>query len=300
MRVFVTGATGFVGSALVQVLVQAGHQVTGLSRSAEKDAALKALGANAVRGELSLGSGWQQTASDHDALVHAAVDYTTDTAALDRSALDTLLAAARTGRVRSLIYTSGVWVLGNCPQGAGEDASVAEPFAGVAWRPAHERRVLEAGRDALHTAVIRPGLVYGGHGSLFGPLFQSAASEGAAKFIGSGKNRWPTVHREDLARLYLRVLEAAGSGIFHGVDGSALTVEAIARAASEAAGAGGKTHALSLEEGRKLMGPVADALCMDQVVRAPRAQALGWTASRPDFAHAAKEAFAEWKKASGR
>jgi nucleoside-diphosphate-sugar epimerase len=299
MRVFVTGATGFIGEALVRALVQVGHKVTGLSRAEAKDAGLRALGATPLRGTLAEGKGWSAAAAEHDALVHTAFDYTSGPDA-DRAALDALLEAARGGTVKSLVFTSGVWVLGNCPGGADEQASTAEPLPMVAWRPVHEKRVLDAARSTLHTAVIRPGLVYGGHGSLTAGFFESATREGAARFVGDGANHVPYVHRDDLAQLYRKVLETAGAGVFHGVDGAALTVKQAAEAASRAAGAGGKTVAVPLAEARKAMGPLADALVLDQVVRAPRARALGWTPSRADFAQAAPEAFAEWKKAAGR
>ncbi|MBS2032506.1 MAG: NAD-dependent epimerase/dehydratase family protein [Deltaproteobacteria bacterium] len=299
MRVFVTGATGFIGQAVVNALLKAGHGVSGLARSDAKAAELEKAGAKAIRGDMAQPATWRAAAAEHDALVHAAVDYASDTPAKDRACIEGLIEAAQSGKAKSLVFTSGVWVLGNCPSGAGEDASTAEPFAGVTWRPAHEQRVLSAARETLHTAVLRPGLVYGGHGSLTGDWFATATKDGAARVVGDGKNHVPYVHRDDLAQLYRLVLEHAAGGIFHGVDGASLTQLEAATAASQAAGCNGKVNHVSREDAKKTMGGLSDALCIDQVVRAPRALALGWKPARASFASAAAEAFGEWKKAGG-
>jgi nucleoside-diphosphate-sugar epimerase len=165
----------------------------------------------------------------------------------------------------------------------------------VAWRPAHEKLVLDAAAGSLVTSVIRPGMVWGEKRGLFIPFLESAARDGAAAHVGPGENRWPPVHREDLALLYALVVEKRAGGLFHGVDGSAPRVKEIARALADAAGSGGKTHAVPLEEARQAYGPMADAMAMDQVVVAPRAAGLGWRPSRPSFPAAAKVAVAEWK-----
>jgi nucleoside-diphosphate-sugar epimerase len=215
----------------------------------------------------------------------------------DKAAIEALLAAARSATSqRVVVYTSGVWVLGATAQPVGEDGSTARPAPAVAWRPAHEQLVLGSAKGSLVTAVIRPGMVWGEKRGLFVPFLETAAKEGAAAHVGAGENRWPPIHREDLADLYRLVAERRAGGLYHGVDGSAVKVQDIARAASEAAGARGATRSVSVEEARKTMGPVADALAMDQVVIGPRAAALGWKAVRPRFPEAAKVAYHEWKR----
>ncbi|HME91822.1 MAG TPA: NAD-dependent epimerase/dehydratase family protein [Myxococcaceae bacterium] len=296
MRVFLTGATGYIGSAVVQAFRKAGHEVTGLVRSAQKEATLKAAGARAIRGSIQEPATYENVAREHDALIHAAFDYSSDGVAADRTVIETLLSAARGASTpRVLLYASGVWVLGNTGSSpATESASTERAPPVMAWRPGHERKVLQAASGNLLTAVIRAGMVYGDKGGLVSPEFERAAKEGAASYAGAGENHWSLVHREDLGRLYVLVAERRGSGIFHGVDGHPLRVAEIAKAISEAAGQGGKTRSIAIEEARRQLGPVADALCLDQLVIAPRSTELGWKPAYRDFLSSVQAAYREW------
>ncbi|HWP34947.1 MAG TPA: NAD-dependent epimerase/dehydratase family protein, partial [Thermodesulfobacteriota bacterium] len=213
-------------------------------------------------------------------------------------AVEALLNAARaSGRPRVVVYTSGVWVLGHTgDRPADETAPTDRPASLVAWRPGHERLVLEAATDALATAVIRPGLVYGGTRGLVSELFASAVRTGAARYVGDGRNRWSLVHRADLAQLYRLVLERGGRGVFHGVDGVPVRVADAARAASEAAGRGGATQSQAVEEARRELGPLVEGLLLDQVVVARRSAELGWQPTRRSFLESAAAAYAEWRQ----
>lgn len=296
MRVFVTGATGYIGSAVVQAFQKAGHEVTGLVRSAEKEAALKATGARPVRGSIKEPGTYENAAREHDALIHTAFDYGSDGVAADRTAIETLLSAARGASTpRALVYASGIWVLGNTGSSpATESASTERAPPIAAWRPGHERKVLQAASSNLLTVVIRSGMVYGDKGGLVSPEFERAAKEGAASYVGAGENHWSLVHRDDLARLYLMIVERRGTGIFHGVDGHPLRVAEMAKAISEAAGQGGKTRSIPIEEARRQLGPVADALCLDQLVIAPRSNELGWKPAYRHFLSSVHAAYREW------
>ncbi|HEV8663051.1 MAG TPA: NAD-dependent epimerase/dehydratase family protein [Candidatus Methylomirabilis sp.] len=292
-----TGGTGYVGSGIVRALVEAGHRVTGLVRSAEKEAVLRGLGATPVRGDLKDPPTYRGMAAEHDAAIHAGFEYSEKAVEADRIAIETLLAATKAGGgLRGVVYTSGVWVLGNTgDRPADEGASTAGAAPIVAWRPAHERLVLDAGRGTLATAVIRPGMVYGGKGGLVTQFFSSATKEGAAAYVGTGTNRWSLVHRDDLGQLYRLVVEKRARGVFHGVDGVPVAVADAARAASHAAGKGGATRSIPLEEARKQMGPVADALCLDQVVVTRRSAELGWKLKQDSFLDGVRPAFDEWR-----
>lgn len=295
MRVFVTGATGYIGSAVVRELTAAGHSVTGLTRLAERASYIRDLGGQALVGDLGQPESYAAEASAHDALIHVAVAESSARKAVDRMALETLLEAARTGGAGMLIYTSGCFVLGETGSTpAAEDASIAGAPEYTAWRPPHEVRILEAATPELATAVIRPGMVYGGKDGAFADMFATAERDGAAEFIGDGANRWSPVYRGDVARLYRLVAESAGRGIFHCAEGSARVGE-LAMAASRAAGAGGATKRVRVERARKDLGGLADALTMDQVMAWPRSRALGWEPEHAPFIESAESVYREWK-----
>jgi nucleoside-diphosphate-sugar epimerase len=273
--------------------VRGGHEVTALSRSEASDAAIRRTGAAPVRGALGAVAAAGRSAAGHDAFVHAAMDYGLGPPA-DREAIDALLAVGRAqNRPTAVVYTSGVWVLGETAAPAGEDASTARPAAAVAWRPAHERAVLAGAGGSVVTAVIRPGIVYGEKRGLVSPWFEQGRTRGWAETVGQGGNRWAFVHRDDLADLYRRVVESRASGVFHGVDGAPVRVADAAAAACRAAGGGGEVRPVSVEEARRGLGPMADALALDQVVTGPRSAALGWKPRRPSFLDAAAEAARE-------
>lgn len=301
MKIFLTGATGYVGRAVARALTGAGHEVTGLLRSARKSSlVVEELGGRPVYGDMTIPGSYRAEAAEHDALVHCAFRGEGDVIGSDRTALDALLDAARIGeRPRLVLYTSGCWVVGDTGgETVDESASLDAPADIVAWRPRHEEICLEAGgKDGFATAVIRPGLVYGGEGGLTARLFATAEEGGAAEVPGDGKQHWSFVHREDLGRLYARVVEEEASGVFHGVDDLPLPAATAARAASDAAGAGGAVRTVPLEEAREDLGPVADALCLDQRLSARRSTELGWSPERPSFGETAEEAYRDWTDA---
>lgn len=299
MKVFITGATGYIGSAVAAELLRAGHEVTGLTSSDARAEALERAGVRPVVGELGDPGSWRPAAVRAEALVHTAFDYgASDPVELDGLAIDTLLSAAGEGSgPRSFAYTSGVWVLGNTGDGPVDERSEpGDPFEIVAWRPAHEQAVLGAG-GRVAPAVIRPGVVYGERRGLMVRFFQAAEEDGASSYIGDGANRMALVHRDDAARLYREVLERGATGVFHAVDGTPVTMADAAVAAGRAAGASEEPRSVPLEEARKELGPVADALCLDQVVAARRsAEVLGWAPRYASFREGAEPAYREWKE----
>jgi nucleoside-diphosphate-sugar epimerase len=280
MRIFLTGATGYIGSAVLDALIKGGHDVTALVRHPEKAERVAQRGVRPVIGELSKPSYYVQAAEAADAIVHTARDHSKKGPAVDRQAIDALLAAAgrrRTaGQPAAVVYTSGVWVLGDTPEPATEDAPLRPP-ANVAWRPEHERLVLDSGSQGVRAIVVRPGVVYGGARGTIGDLLKDAAN-GLVRVVGEGKNHWPCVYDRDLADLYLRVVtNDSACGIFHATDEADESVEEIVDAIAAHAKTRPDVRHVPIEEARAKMGPVAEALALDQIVRSPRARALGWS-----------------------
>jgi nucleoside-diphosphate-sugar epimerase len=150
----------------------------------------------------------------------------------------------------------------------------------VAWRPEHEKLVLEGGaKGAVRTAVIRPGIVYGGSRGIIGDMLKDAAN-GLIRVIGTGKNHWPCVYDRDLADVYHRIAtHSDASGIFHANDEADERVNDIAEALAHHAKTPADIRHVPLEEARAKMGDYAEALALDQKVRSPRARALGWNPS---------------------
>jgi nucleoside-diphosphate-sugar epimerase len=279
MRFFLTGATGYIGSAVFEAGLRATHQVTALVRDPEKAQHVSSRGATAVIGELSRPASYAAAAEKCDVLIHAASDRKR-TQVVDREAIDTLMAAAERrvekGLPACVIYTSGIWVLGHTQGAAKEDAPV-DPPAHVSWRPDHEALVLEGSSSGrVRTAVIRPGIVYGGARGVIGELLKDARN-GLLRVVGDGRNHWPCIYDRDLADLYLRVaMSPDASGIFHVNDEADERVDDIVESISRHVRTRIDIRHVPLSEARTKMGTYADALALDQIVRSPRARALGW------------------------
>src|SRR5687767_3246025 len=146
MRIFLTGATGYVGSAVMEAVLRSGHDVTALVRDPEKAERMARRSVQPVIGDLSKPAGYTEAAEAADAIVHTALESSPRREKTDRLAIDTLLGAAArraaAGRRASFVYTSAAWVLGDTQGRATEDAAV-NPTPLVAWRPDHERLVLD-------------------------------------------------------------------------------------------------------------------------------------------------------------
>ncbi len=294
MRIFLTGGSGYVGSAVLDAFVRAGHQVDALVRTPEKAVEVQGHGGKPVLGDLTSPASYADAAASADGLVHAAIDYSARGPKIDAEALNVLLKLPSKPR-RFIIYTSGVWVLGNCPAPADETAPL-NPIEMVAWRPAHEQRILNAEAAGVRPIVIRPGLVYGGSRGIVGDVFKDAANS-LIRIVGPGENRWPLIYERDLADLYVRLATAAdASGIFHANDEGDERVNDIVAAIAAHAKTSPSVRRLPLTEARKKMGPYADALALDQIVRSPRARALGWNPTLHSVAGNAARLFEEWRR----
>jgi nucleoside-diphosphate-sugar epimerase len=305
MRIFLTGATGYIGSAVLDALVRAGHDVTALVRNNEKARRVAARGGHPAIGNLADVESYRGAADAQDGYIHTAFDYVSGRGpAVERAALEMMIASATRPRTagpratdtRFVVYTSGTWILGRTPEPAFEDAPV-NPIALAAFRPEHERLVLDAAGPRLRTAVVRPGVVYGGGAGMVGDIFKAAAN-GLVRVVGDGNNHWPTVYDRDLADLYARVAARDdASGIFHANDEGDERVNDIVEAVAGHLTMRPDVRNVPLEEARAKMGAYADALALDQLVRSRRARALGWAPTLHSIAGNAARLLHEWRGA---
>ncbi|MBZ5587693.1 MAG: NAD-dependent epimerase/dehydratase family protein [Acidobacteriia bacterium] len=303
MKVFVTGASGYVGSAVSAALARAGHEVFGLARTKQKAERLEAVEVSPVLGSMGDPSSYVGAARECQVLVHCAAEYSAAYFDLDRKTIDTCLAAAGdSAQTRLFVYTSGIWVYGDTGHEMVDEQSPLRPPAFIAPRVEHERLVLAATRGRVRTLVIRPGCVYGGRGGLTGSWFESASKEGAARIVGDGAFRWAMVHVEDLADAFVRAAESTWGGeVFNVTDRSRFTVHECAEAASRAAGANGKVSRLPLADAVKAMGPYADCLVLNQHADSRKAVLmLGWQPRHGGFVDDAGKYFTAWKANLGR
>jgi nucleoside-diphosphate-sugar epimerase len=282
VRIFITGATGYIGGAVAPALRERGHDVAALVRPETDTKALRDLGVIIEAGDLASLPSLADSLGSYDVFLHIAQANTPDAPALNRTALDVF-----TAQPGFLVYTSGVWVCGNSGNDIVDESTPPDPLPIVAWRPEQEQAALATGRSA----VIRPGCVYGGKQSLCRGWFEASEQKKPVYLVGDGNNQWAMVNLHDLADCYVRLAEQRPTGIFHAVDDTNETLLGCALAIAS----GSVIETIPIEVAREKYGPFADALAIDQRVssKATR-QKLGWRPTR-DFTGSLDEQWSEWR-----
>ncbi|HET9619139.1 MAG TPA: NAD-dependent epimerase/dehydratase family protein [Pseudolabrys sp.] len=281
MKVFITGASGYIGGSVAAALTARGDTVSGLARSEASAGALRERGITPVIGTLD----------DTQVLAQAAraADVTFNTANAGHREAAEAMVNALAGTGKGFVHTSGSSIVGTRARGEFVAAIFDEdtpytPTPQRAARVAIDNMVRAA--PGVRAIVIAPSLIYGlGHGanphSIQVPwLIALARKAGVAKHIGSGENRWANVHIDDLVRLYLAAADKAPGGSFYFAENGENSMREMCEAISRMLGQGGRTQSMTVDEAAAEWGegPANDTMGSNSRVRARRARAeLKWT-----------------------
>lgn len=296
MRVFVTGASGWIGSAVVPELLGAGHQVVGLARSDASAAALTAVGVEVHRGTIDDLDSVRSTAAASDGVIHLAfkhdIAFSGDfmgAATADRRVVETV-GEVFAGSDRPFVIASGV--LGLTPghvateqDGRSPDSAAAFPNSGPHMRLGTAQLTLSLAARHVRSSVVRlPPTVHGdGDNGFMAAVVGIARDKGASGFIGDGANRWPAVHRLDAARLFHLALEHAPAGsVLHAIADEGVPIRAIAEVIGRQLDI--PVVAISPAEAGQHFGWVADFLALDSPASsALTRELLGWQPTHPSL-----------------
>jgi nucleoside-diphosphate-sugar epimerase len=278
VHVLLTGATGSLGSAILPQLLEHGHDVTAIVRSEERARRVEAAGATPVVDDLSDRPHLVYLMRESDGVIHTAATSGERAEALDRGVAEAAIEAL-SGSGKPYLHSGGAWVYG-----AGSAITEQDPYdapAITAWRLGIFE-LLE--RADLPVTVVHPGIVYGSGRGIPGVLGAEAprTEDGRLVTVGSGEQHWATIHVDDLAALYVAVLEGgSGFGPVLGVSGQNPRVIDLSAAAAHGAGVATEPP----ERTRERLGEAyADALLLDQQASGEKARSInGWAPTRPSL-----------------
>lgn len=283
MRVFVTGASGFVGSAVVAELIAAGHSVLGLARSDAAASSVEAAGADVHRGSLEDLDSLARGAEAVDAVIHTGFNHDFSRFAqnceLDRHAIETI-GAVLAGSARPLVVTSGLALVA-----PGRAATEDDPHVPVSstYPRASEATAVALEARGVHASVVRlPPSVHGDGDHGFVPrLIAFAREKGVSAYLGDGGNRWPGVHRLDAARVYRLAIERGAAGArYHAVDDTGVRFREIAEVIGRRLNV--PVVAKTATEAGEHFGWFAMFAGMDAPAASERTRALlGWAPTQP-------------------
>ena len=282
MKIFCTGASGYIGGSVAAHLAAAGHRVTGLVRSADKAEAISAFGIEPVMGTLDDAQILARAAQAADVVINAA--------SADHKGAVTALLDALAGSGKAFIHTSGSSIVGTRSRGErsddifDEDTPITPSPARVA-RVALNHFIVGYHDKGCRPVIICPSLIYGiGHGagrdSVQVPLLiKLAKKRGNAAHAGPGENIWSNVHIDDLVPLYARAIDRAPAGSFYFVENGENSMREACLAINRMLGLNGPPSAMSMQEAASEWGEgtTEDTMASNSRVRAKRARAeLGW------------------------
>lgn len=299
MRVFITGASGYIGHAVARAFRDKGHTVYGLVRTKENADLLSLDEIWPIIGEMEKPETYAPILNDVEVVVHCAFENSAHGIEREKTFIDHVLNKFSRGNLsHTFIYTSGIWVYGSTGHRVVDESNALNPIDLVKWRPEHEQKVLKSTSPILKTVVIRPGIVYGGVGGLTN-LFFTSIQNGSVRLIGEGHNHWAMIHVRDLAAAYVAAAEKEISNvIFNVVDDASPTMQEIVNAIANSAGISRQVRSISEKEAEELFGPVTQGLLIDQQVNNARVKRLlGWHIHHSSFIKDVDIYYHAWKTA---
>ena len=282
MKIFLTGATGYIGGSVGARLLAEGHAVTGLVRTEAGAKELQARGIGAVLGTLD----------DSDVIARASreADAVIDTAEANHAGVVDAIAAAVRGSGKLFLHTSGSGIVATDAAGEPVDTIYDEystftpSFPRMVQRAAIDQVVFDCAKQNVRAVVVRPTMIYGGgkgvrtESAQVPALIDNAKKEGIGLHIGRGENHWANVHIDDVVDLYLLALDKAPAGALYYAEKGEEQLKTVAASISRLLGYGGKTRNWSPQEAEAALGPKAiSSFGSNSRVRGKRSRAeLGW------------------------
>ncbi|MCU1684387.1 MAG: epimerase [Amycolatopsis sp.] len=280
MKVFLTGGTGYLGSAVLAELVRQGHDVVAHARTEDSAKALDDAGASPALGDLT-DIEWMITQVEPvDGVISTASPGNRTNAEFESGLLDAVLPAlARTDK--PYVHTGGTWIHGS---GRGiTEQTPADPPPIVAWRPRVVERIRAAAKHGIRTSVVAPANVYGRAGGIPAKVVAGPIADGALLYPGVHQH-FGNVFVDDIAALYVLALTTAPAGSYLlGANEHSPAMDQIATAASRIRGLDGRIRPEPVEASRNRLGPIADAVFLDQQFDTTHARALGWRPNGPSL-----------------
>lgn len=275
MRVFVTGATGYIGRVISEKLLVRGHQVIGLARSDEAASHLHTQHIEPHRGDLRQKDSLAAGALKADAVIHTAASRDMEAARWEYEAVAAMLDVLK-GTGKTFIYTSGASIVGDTGDQLVDETYPIDPQN---FRSSVEALALQYAQQAARVVIIRPSFVYGRGGGILPRYTAYARSHGIAGYVLPGDNHWPFVHVDDLANLYQLALEAAKTGsIYNTAAGEPIPMASLSQVIADVSGA--SLTAWTPEEATPILGGIAHMLSINLRISGQKAvQQLNWSPS---------------------
>lgn len=282
MKIFLTGATGYIGGSVAERLLREGHVITGLVRSESGAKEIRARGMGAALGSLDDSGVIAKASREADAVI--------DTAEANHAGVVTAIVSALRGTEKPFLHTSGSGIVATVANGERSDSiydeysSFTPTVPRMQQRAAIDRVVFDAAKQGVRSVVIRPSMIYGrGRGARqesaqVPALIENAKKAGVGLHIGKGENLWANVHIDDVAELYLLALQKAPAGALYYAENGEEALKNVAASISRMLGFGGKTRNWSPQEAEAALGIRAhSSFGSNSRVRGKRSRAeLGW------------------------